>query len=152
MGTIPAGSGDDIPSGGSFDDLAFSAISLNDDCGSYFDGSSVICTIDKSEYKVAFSIMAQISKSDFGIFYGVVPADGATSGIPRLTHSGAANRPPLYILPAVYVMLKSVKKDDNNGGGVTPPPPPPPPPPSGQGSEDSGGGSGENGDNHKPIG
>ena len=144
MGTIPAGSGDDTPSGGFSDDLAFSAISLNGDCGSYFDGSSVICTIDKSEYKVAFSIMAQISKSDFGIFYGVVPADGATSGIPRLTHSGAVNRPPLYILPAVYVMLKSVKKDDNNGSV------PPPPPPSG--GEDSGGGSGENGENPKPIG
>ena len=139
MGTIPGGSGDDVPSGGPSDDLAFSAISLNGDCGSYFDGSSVICTIDKTEYKVSFSFMAQISKSDFGIFYGVVPADGATNGIPRLTHSGAANRPPLYILPAVYVMLKSVKKDDNNGGGVTPPPPPPP----SQGSE-GGGGNGEN--------
>lgn len=145
MGTIPAGSGDDIPSGGSSDDLAFSAISLNGDCGSYFDGSSVICTIDKTEYKVAFSIIAQISKSDFGIFYGVVPADGVTDGISRLTHSGAANRPPIYILPAVYVTPKVVKKDDNNGSV-----PPPPPPPSG--GEDNGGGSGENGENPKPIG
>ena len=109
MGIIPSGSGDDIPSGGSSDDLAFSAISLNGDCGSYFDGSSVICTIDKTEYKVSFSFMAQISKSDFGIFYGVVPADGATDGISRLIHSGAANRPPIYILPAVYVMLKPSK-------------------------------------------
>lgn len=141
MGTIPAGSGDDIPSGGSSDDLAFSAISLNGDCGSYFDGSSVICTIDKTEYKVSFSFMAQISKSDFGIFYGVVPADGATDGISRLIHSGAANRPPIYILPAVYVMLKPSKPASNEGGG------------SGQSGENSeGGGSGENGDNPKPIG
>jgi hypothetical protein len=147
MGTIPAGSGDDIPSGGSSDDLAFSAISLNGDCGSYFDGSSVICTIDKTEYKVSFSFMAQISKSDFGIFYGVVPADGATDGIPSLTHSGAANRPPVYILPAVYVMLKPSKPASNEGGGSD----------SGGGSGQSGensegGGSGENGDNPKPIG
>ena len=144
MGTIPAGSGDDTPSGGFSDDLAFSAISLNGDCGSYFDGSSVICTIDKAEYKVSFSFMAQISKSDFGIFYGVVPADGATDGISRLTHSGAANRPPIYILPAVYVTPKVVKKDDSNGSV------PPPPPPSG--GEDNSGGSGENGENPKPIG
>ena len=147
MGTIPAGSGDDIPSGGFSDDLSFSAISLNGDCGSYFDGSSVVCTIDKSEYKVAFSIIAQISKSDFGIFYGVVPADGATNGISRPTHSGAANRPPIYILPAVYVTLKVAKKDDNNGSV---PPSPPSPPPSG--GEANGGGSGENGDDPKPIG
>lgn len=117
MGTIPAGSGDDTPSGGFSDDLSFSAISLNGDCGSYFDGSSVICTIDKAEYKVSFSFMAQISKSDFGIFYGVVSTDGATSGIPRLTHSGAANRPPVYILPAVYVMQKPSKPASNEGGG-----------------------------------
>jgi hypothetical protein len=144
MGTIPAGSGDDTPSGGFSDDLSFSVISLNGDCGSYFDGSSVICTIDKAEYKVSFSFMAQISKSDFGIFYGVVPADGATDGISRLTHSGAANRPPIYILPAVYVTPKVVKKDDSNGSV------PPPPPPSG--GEDNSGGSGENGENPKPIG
>ena len=131
MGTIPAGSGDDIPSGGFSDDLAFSAISLNGDCGSYFDGSAVICTIDKTEYKVSFSFMAQISKSDFGIFYGVVPADGATDGISRLTHSGAANRPPLYILPAVYVMLKP--KPASNGSGQ-----------SGGNSEGGGQGSEEN--------
>nr|WP_314088325.1 hypothetical protein [uncultured Campylobacter sp.] len=147
MGTIPAGSGDDIPSGGFSDDLAFSAISLNGDCGSYFDGSAVICTIDKTEYKVSFSFMAQISKSDFGIFYGVVPVDGATDGISRLTHSGAANRPPVYILPAVYVMLKPSKPASNEGGGSD----------SGGGSGQSGensegGGSGENGDNPKPIG
>ena len=146
MGTIPAGSGDDIPSGGISDDLAFSAISLNGDCGSYFDGSVVVCTIDKTEYKVSFSFMAQISKSDFGIFYGVVPADGATNGIQRLTHSGASGRPPIYILPAVYVMLKKVE-NGNNSGGVVPPPPPP-----SSGGEDSGGGSGENGENPKPIG
>lgn len=149
MGTIPAGSGDDTPSGGFSDDLAFSAISLNGDCGSYFDGSSVICTIDKTEYKVSFSFMAQISKSDFGIFYGVVPADGVTDGIPRLTHSGAANRSPLYILPAVYVMPKP--KPASSGGG------------SGQGSETGEGGGGvhsgensegggENGNDPKPIG
>ena len=150
MGTIPAGSGDDIPSGGSSDDLAFSAISLNGDCGSYFDGSSVICTIDKTEYKVSFSFMAQISKSDFGIFYGVVPANGATDGIPRLTHSGAANRPPVYILPAVYVMLKPSKPASSEGGGSDSGGVPPPPPLSG--SEDSGGDSSEGGDNPKPIG
>ena len=152
MGTIPAGSGDDIPSGGFSDDLPFSAISLNGDCGSYFDGSSVICTIDKTEYKVSFSIMAQISKSDFGIFYGVVPADGVTAGISHLTHSGAANRPPVYILPAVYVMPKPKPASSEGGGsdsgGVVPPPPPPP----SSGGEDSGGGSGENGENPKPIG
>ena len=141
MGTIPSGSGDDVPSGGSSDDLAFSAISLNGDCGSYFDGSSVICTIDKTEYKVSFSFMAQISKSDFGIFYGVVPVDGATDGISRLTHSGAANRPPIYILPAVYVMLKPSKPASNGGGGSSQ---------SGENSES--GGSGENGENPKPIG
>ena len=142
MGTIPAGSGDDIPSGGASDGLAFSAISLNGDCGSYFDGSVVVCTIDKTEYKVSFSFMAQISKSDFGIFYGVVPSDGATNGIPRLTHSGAANRPPIYILPAVYVMLKPSKPASNEGGGG-----------SGQSGENSeGGGSGENGEDPKPIG
>ena len=145
MGTIPAGSGDDIPSGGPSDDLAFSAISLNGDCGSYFDGSVVVCTIDKTEYKVSFSFMAQISKSDFGIFYGVVPADGSTDGISRLTHSGASGRPPIYILPAVYVTPKVVKKDDNNGSV------PPPPPPS-SGGEDNSSGSGENGENPKPIG
>ena len=145
MGTIPAGSGDDTPSGGFSGDLPFSAISLNGDCGSYFDGSSVICTIDKTEYKVAFSIMAQISKSDFGIFYGVVPAAGVTDGISHLTHSGASGRPPIYILPAVYVMLKKVENGNNNGG-VTPPPPP------SSGGEDSGDGSGENGENPKPIG
>ena len=141
MGTIPAGSGDDIPSGGVSDGLAFSAISLNGDCGSYFDGSSVICTIDKTEYKVSFSFMAQISKSDFGIFYGVVPADGATDGISRLTHSGATNRPPVYILPAVYVMLKPSKPASNGGGGSSQ---------SGENSES--GGSGENGENPKHIG
>ena len=116
MGTIPSGSGDDIPSGGASDGLAFSVISLNGDCGSYFDGSVVVCTIDKSEYKVAFSIMAQISKSDFGIFYGVVPADGAPSGNAHFNHSGAANRPPVYILPAVYVMLKPSKPASSEGG------------------------------------
>ena len=57
MGTIPSGSGDDIPSGGASDGLAFSAISLNGDCGSYFDGSVVTCTIDKTEYKVSFSFI-----------------------------------------------------------------------------------------------
>ena len=133
MGTIPAGSGDDTPSGGFSDDLAFSAISLNGDCGSYFDGSSVICTIDKAEYKVSFSFMAQISKSDFGIFYGVVPADGATNGIPRLTHSGASGRLPVYILPAVYVMPKPSKPSSGEGGG------------SSQSGENSEGGGGSQG-------
>ena len=117
MGTIPGGSGDDIPSGGASDGLAFSAISLNGDCGSYFDGSVVVCTIDKAEYKVSFSFMAQISKSDFGIFYGVVPIDGAPDGNSHFHHSGAANRPPVYILPAVYVMLKPSKPASNEGGG-----------------------------------
>ena len=148
MGTIPAGSGDDIPSGGFSDDLVFSAISLNGDCGSYFDGSSVICTIDKTEYKVSFSFMAQISKSDFGIFYGVVPAEGATNGIPRLTHSGASGRLPIYILPAVYVVLKPSKPASSEGGGSDSGGVPPPP----SGSEDSGGDSSEGGDNPKPIG
>lgn len=137
MGTIPSGSGDDIPSGGVSDDSAFSAISLNGDCGSYFDGSSVICTIDKTEYKVSFSFMAQISKSDFGIFYGVVPADGVTNGIPRLTHSGASGRPPIYILPAVYVMLKPSKPASSEGGGGSQ---------GGASSEGGGSQSGENGE------
>lgn len=121
------------------EDLNFSQISLNGDYGSFFDGETVICTIDKRDYVVRFSIMAQISKSDFGIFYGV------TGDIPEShvsdKHSGAELRSPIYILPAVYVMPKTAKKD-NNSGGVTPPPPPP-----SQGSE--GGGSGEN---PKPIG
>lgn len=137
MGTIPSGSGDDIPSGGSSDDLAFSAISLNGDCGSYFDGSSVICTIDKTEYKVSFSFMAQISKSDFGIFYGVVPADGAPGGNAHFNHSGASNRPPVYILPAVYVMLKPSKPASNEGGGGSQ---------GGASSEGGGSQSGENGE------
>ena len=124
------------------EDLNFSQISLNGDCGSFFDGETVTCTVDKRDYVVRFSIMAQISKSDFGIFYGV------TGDIPENhvsdKHSGAELRSPIYILPAVYVMPKSVKKDNNSGGGVTPPPPPPP-----SSGEDSGGGSGEN---PKPIG
>ena len=125
------------------EDLNFSQISLNGDCGSFFDGETVTCTVDKRDYVVRFSIMAQISKSDFGIFYGV------TGDIPENhvsdKHSGAELRSHIYILPAVYVMPKSVKKDNNSGGGVTPPPPPPPP----SGGGDSGGGSGEN---PKPIG
>ena len=125
------------------EDLNFSQISLNGDCGSFFDGETVTCTVDKRDYVVRFSIMAQISKSDFGIFYGV------TGDIPENPvhnkHSGAELRSPIYILPAVYVMPKIVKKDNNSGGGVTPPPPPPPP----SSGEDSGGGSGEN---PKPIG
>lgn len=125
------------------EDLNFSQISLNGDYGSFFDGETVTCTVDKRDYVVRFSIMAQISKSDFGIFYGV------TGDIPEShvsdKHSGAELRSPIYILPAVYVAPKVVKKD-NNGGGVTPPPPPPPPPPS-QGSEGGGGG-----ENPKPIG
>lgn len=124
------------------EDLNFSQISLNGDCGSFFDGEMVTCTVDKRDYVVRFSIMAQISKSDFGIFYGV------TGDIPENPvhnkHSGAELRSPIYILPAVYVMPKSVKKDNNSGGGVTPPPPPP-----SSSGEDSGGGSGEN---PKPIG
>lgn len=123
------------------EDLNFSQISLNGDYGSFFDGETVTCTVDKRDYVVRFSIMAQISKSDFGIFYGV------TGDIPEShvsdKHSGAELRSPIYILPAVYVMPKSVKKD-NSGGGITPPPPPPP-----SSGEDSGGGSGEN---PKPIG
>ena len=115
--------------------------SLNGDHGSYFDGQTVVCTIDKADYIIRFSIMAQISKSDFGIFYGVVPTDSAPDGNSHFNHSGAVNRPPVYILPAVYLMPKKVENGSNNGGV-----PPPPPPPSG------GGGSGENGDDPKPIG
>ncbi len=125
-----------------YEDLNFSQISLNGDCGSFFDGETVICTVDKRDYVVRFSIMAQISKSDFGIFYGV------TGDIPEShvsdKHSGAELRSPIYILPAVYVMPKKAENGNNSGGGVTPPPPPPP-----SGVEDSGGGSGEN---PKPIG
>lgn len=123
------------------EDLNFSQISLNGDCGSFFDGETVTCTVDKRDYVVCFSIMAQISKSDFGIFYGV------TGDIPENPvhnkHSGAEFRSPIYILPAVFVMPK-VFKNDNNSGGVVPPPPPPP-----SSGGDSGGGSGEN---PKPIG
>ena len=115
--------------------------SLNGDHGSYFDGQTVVCTIDKADYIIRFSIMAQISKSDFGIFYAVEPLSAGTSSI-NDKHSGAVNRPPVYILPAVYLMPKKVENGSNNGGV----PPPPPPPPSG------GGGSGENGDDPKPIG
>ena len=124
------------------EDLNFSQISLNGDCGSFFDGETVTCTVDKRDYVVCFSIMAQISKSDFGIFYGVI-GDIPENPVHN-KHSGAELRSPIYILPAVYVMSKSVKKDNNSGGGVTPPPPPPP-----SSGEDSGGGSGEN---PKPIG
>ena len=100
----------------SLDVLEFS---LNGDCGSYLDGQIVVCTIDKSEYKVAFSLMAQISKSDFGIFYGVVPVDGSATSSVNDKHSGASNRLPIYILPAVYVMVKKPQSSsgDNNGGG-----------------------------------
>ena len=94
--------------------------SLNGDCGSYLDGQIVVCTIDKSEYKVACSLMAQISKSEFGIFYGVVPVDGSTTSSVNDKHSGASNRLPLYILPAVYVVAKKSQSSsgDNNGGGT----------------------------------
>ena len=124
------------------EDLNFSQISLNGDYGSFFDGETVTCTVDKRDYVVRFSIMAQISKSDFGIFYGVtgdIPENPASD-----KHSGAELRSPIYILPAVYVAPKVVKKDNNGGGGVTPPSPPP-----SSSGEDSGGGSGEN---PKPIG
>ena len=90
------------------EDLNFSQISLNGDYGSFFDGETVTCTIDRRDYVVRFSIMAQISKSDFGIFYGV------TGDIPEShvsdKHSGAELRSPIYILPAVYVVPKSVKR------------------------------------------
>ena len=127
------------------EDLNFSQISLNGDCGSFFDGETVTCTVDKRDYVVCFSIMAQISKSDFGIFYGV------TGDIPENPvsnkHSGAELRPSIYILPAVYVMPKPKSKPESNNssgnGGVTPPPPPP------SGGEGGGGGSGED---PKPIG
>ena len=95
------------------EDLNFSQISLNGDCGSFFDGETVTCTIDKRDYVVRFSIVAQISKSDFGIFYGV------TGDIPENPvsdkHSGAELRSPIYILPAVYVMPKP--KSASSGGG-----------------------------------
>ena len=88
-----------------------SDFSLNGDCGSYLDGEAVVCTIDKTEYVVMFSFMAQISKSDFGIFYGVGPlASGAPS--PNPNHSGASGRPPIYILPAVYVAPRTSKKEE----------------------------------------
>ena len=94
--------------------------SLNGDCGSYLDGQTVVCTIDKSEYKVVFSLMAQISKSDFGIFYGVVPVDGSVTSSVNDKHSGASNRLPLYILPAVYAVAKKPQSSsgDNNGGST----------------------------------
>ncbi|EMG31070.1 hypothetical protein, partial [Campylobacter showae] len=112
-----------------------SQFSLNGDCGTFFDGESVICTIDKREYTVAFSFMAQISKSDFGIFYCViVPVDPAVPPV-NSGHSGALSRSPLYILPSVYVMAKPVASGNGGGGGVG-----------------GGGGSGENGDDPRPIG
>lgn len=90
--------------------------SLNGDYGSYLDGQPVICTIDKNEYFVSFSFMAQISKSDFGIFYGVLPASSG-SGYPiNNSHSGASGRGPIYILPAVYLMPKP-KPASSEGGG-----------------------------------
>lgn len=114
------------------EDLNFSQISLNGDCGSFFDGETVICTIDKRDYVILFSIVAQISKSDFGIFYGV------TGDIPENPvsdkHSGAELRSPIYILPAVYVMPKP-KSASSGGGGSQ----------SGENSKGGGGqGSGEN--------
>lgn len=115
--------------------LDVSQFSLNGDCGTFFDGQTVICTIDKKEYTVAFSFMAQISKSDFGIFYCVVvPTDFSAPAI----HSGALGRLPLYILPAVYVVSKSKpasNEGSNSQGGA-----------SGEGSGSSqGGASGEGG-------
>ena len=116
------GSGGGINSGLSDFGFDFSAISLNGDYGSYFDGQHVICTIDKSEFRVAFSLMAQISKSDFGIFYGVVPHSDADKSALHSKHSGAGGRQPLYVLPAVYVTQKSKPAPsgggENNGGGT----------------------------------
>lgn len=112
-------SGGGINSGTSDFGFDFTAISLNGDCGSYFDGQHVICTIDKSEFRVAFSLMAQISKSDFGIFYGLVPHSDADKSALNSKHSGADGRQPLYVLPAVYVMQKpnSAPSDGENNGG-----------------------------------
>lgn len=111
------------------EDLNFSQISLNGDCGSFFDGETVTCTIDKRDYVILFSIVAQISKSDFGIFYGV------TGDIPENPvsdkHSGAELRSPIYILPAVYVMPK-LKSASSGGGGSQ----------SGENSESGGGSDG----------
>ena len=64
--------------------------------------------------------MAQISKSDFGIFYGVVPHSDADKSALHSKHSGAVGRQPLYVLPAVYVTQKPKPAPsgtgENNGG------------------------------------
>ena len=97
--------------------LNVSQFSLNGDCGSFFDGQTVICTIDKKEYTILFSFMAQISKSDFGIFYGVnVLLDSSIPPV-NTAHSGANGRFALYILPAVYVMAKPVVPNSGENGG-----------------------------------
>lgn len=81
--------------------------SLNGDYGTFYDGAEVVCTIDKSiTYKVVFSVMAQISKSDFGIFYGVTPVQN--NPVENNRFSGTSDRFPLYVLPAVYVALKTL--------------------------------------------
>ena len=114
--------------------LNVSEFSLNGDYGSFFDGETVICTIDKKEYTILFSFMAQISKSDFGIFYGVnVFLDSSISPV-NTAHSGATGRFALYILPAVYVMAKPSKPASNEGGGS-----------GGQGGENSEGGGSDSG-------
>ena len=97
--------------------LDVAQFSLNGDYGSYFDGQPVICTIDKTEYDVAFSFMAQISKSDFGIFYGVIPASLRSGSLMNNIHSDAVGRSPIYILPAVYLMPKPPKPASSEGGG-----------------------------------
>ena len=115
--------------------LNVSQFSLNGDYGSVFDGQTVICTIDKKEYTILFSFMAQISKSDFGIFYGVnVPLDSSIPPV-NTAHSGANGRFALYLLPAVYVMPKP-KPASNEGGG------------SGQSGENSEGGGQGSEENH----
>ena len=97
--------------------LSVDSFSLNGDYGSYLDGQSVICTVDKSEHVVIFSFMAQISKSDFGIFYGVEPIFDLGSGSSEnMSHSGASVRPPIYILPAVYVIPKPKQKPASSEG------------------------------------
>jgi|GEM_PF-3103450 hypothetical protein len=96
-------------------DLDVRSFSLNGDYGSFFDGARVVCTIDKSVYQVAFSFLAQISKSDFGIFYCVVPLDtGGSATVISDKHSGANDRSYVYFLPAVYVMPES--ESPANGG------------------------------------
>ena len=91
-------------------DLDVRSLSLNGDYGSFLIVLGLFALLIK-----AFSFLAQISKSDFGIFYCVVPLDtGGSATVISDKHSGANDRSYVYFLPAVYVMPES--ESPANGG------------------------------------